>query len=76
MQEHKHLENKDMQRLQDYLDQMIHDIRSIQHSRAWRIGYTLMACAKRLLGRKANGDGFTHIDAVIERYHHWKKARD
>lgn len=76
LDEEDYLQNKDIQRLKDYLEQMIHDIQSIQRSRAWRLGYRIMSLAKRVLGRQTSGDGFAHIDAVIERYHHWKKARD
>lgn len=67
---------RDLERLNGYVSQLIHDLRAIQHSRAWKIGYRLTSLLKALLGRARGGDGFSHIERVIEQYEHWKKSRD
>jgi hypothetical protein len=67
---------RDIARLSRYIEQMHHDILAVESSRAWRIGYGLMALAKRLLGRNRGGDSFASIHDTYSRYHHWKKTRD
>lgn len=63
-------------RLSLMLERLEYAISAIRLSRAWRVGFRLMSVVKKLLGRKAQGDGFQSIDETLEHYHHWKKSWD
>lgn len=69
-------QQRDIEKLVMYMEQLQHDIIAVEQSRAWRIGYKIMAYMKSATGRKPGRYAFANIHRVLTIYHHWKKARD
>jgi len=66
---------RDIDRIARYFDQLQHDVQSIEHSTAWRLGYGLVAILKKLMGRRSTSPIFETIHGQLTIYHHWKKSR-
>jgi FtsZ-binding cell division protein ZapB len=71
---HNRMLQRDRERLVHYFEELYGNVKAVERSRAWRIGYRVMGIVKRLLGRKSGVHAFTNIDKLYVTYHHWKKS--
>jgi len=66
---------RDIDRIARYIDQLQHDVTSIEYSRAWQIGFKIVSLVKRATGRNVSDPIFEDIKRMFNTYHHWKKSR-
>ena len=66
---------RDIDRIARYIDQLQHDVTSIEYSRAWQIGFKIVSLVKRSTGRNVSDPIFEDIKRMFNTYHHWKKSR-
>ncbi len=70
------LQQRDIEKLTRYLDLLQHDVLAVERSRAWRLGFRIVATLKSLTGRPAGRHVFGNVHRTLGYYHHWKKSRD
>lgn len=71
-----HAREKDVRKLSEYVETLLHHTKSIERSRAWRIGSTVTGWVRILLGYGRRTWVFKDCERIATMYHHWKKARD
>lgn len=69
------LRERDTERLSQLLEQLQHDIISVEQSRAWQLGSKQMGIVKSFLGHAPGRHAFANIHRLLTIYHHWKKSR-
>ncbi|MFO1243206.1 MAG: hypothetical protein U1E36_08455 [Rickettsiales bacterium] len=68
--------DKDVRKLSEYVETLLHHTRAIERSRAWWLGSTITGWVRILLGYGRRTWVFKDCERIATMYHHWKKARD